>query len=462
MATSSLVLLLSGLVACGDKDDGDSATGTANQAPIADAGADVSGSGTTRIAVNGGGSYDPDGDPLVWQWSFDTVPAASSIDTLAAPFSPNGTADAALTSFLPDAAGVYVVKLVVEDASGARSNPDFVVVTVEEGDVPVANAGPDQTGDAGAAFTLDGSSSYDPLGRDLRYDWTLVSKPESSDVEALTGSNTATPTFEADVGGVYVASLVVNNGFSDSSADAVFVYVSTGVAAAPVAVAGEDIKDGQDCSDLVVDGSDSFDPNGDPLDHLWTLQSKPEGSAANNYSFADRSAATTTFYPDISGTYVFSLAVNDGSEWSTPDELTAVVAERWANTEPQVEAGAEITINAGTALCSEGSYSTWECGTCDPVSLNIGTDASVTDAESDPYTVLWTEGEGSVEFTGPTDAVQTQVYLTGASPEEADACAVNVYTAVLSATDCPQDVGTDTLTINVVCCGEEYRRDTGR
>lgn len=463
MAATSLALLLSGLalVACGDKDGGDSAAPT-NNAPFADAGSDVSGSGTGRIALNGGGSHDPDGDALTWHWSFDSVPSASSMDTLSSPFSPNNSADASLTSFLPDAAGTFVVKLVVEDSNGATSSPDFVIVTVEDGDVPVANAGADQNGEVGQTFTLNGSGSYDPLGRDLHYDWNLVSRPTGSLVEALTASNTATPSFTADQGGVYVATLTVNNGFSDSETDAVYVYVASGDPAAPVAMAGEDIDDGQDCMDLSLDGSASFDPNDDPIEYLWTLQSKPEGSTTNNYSFSDRTAARPTFYPDISGTYVFSLSVNDGSEWSTPDTVTAIVAERWANTEPSVEAGEVIEVSAGTALCSEGAYSTWECGNCDSVTVTIGTDASVSDAEGDPYTIEWSVVEGTVEFEDPTDQLQTRVYLSGAKPEEADACEPNVYTVALSATDCPQDVGTDQLEIHVICCGEEYRVDTGR
>lgn len=464
MAALPSVLLLTGLalVACGDKDGETGSSADANRPPLADAGTDVVGSGSSRVALDGGGSQDPDGDALTWHWSFDSVPDASSIDELTSPFSPNHSGDASLTSFLPDAAGVFVIKLVVEDSRGAMSTPDFVIVTIEEGDVPVANAGSDQSGDVGETFTLNGTSSYDPLGRDLEYDWTMVSRPTGSTVEALTGSNTATPSFTADQGGVYVASLTVNNGFADSAADAVYVYVSTGEAAAPVAMAGEDLDDAQDCMDLTLDGSASFDPNDDPIEYLWTLQSKPEGSSTNNYSFADREAAVTTFYPDISGTYVFALAVNDGSEWSTPDEVTAIVAERWANTEPSVEAGEIIEVSAGSALCSEGAYGTWECGTCDAVTVSIGSDASVSDAEDDPFTVLWTAVEGNIEFSEPTNQIESEVYLTGATPEEADACAATVYKLNLAATDCPQDVGQDELEIHVICCGEEYRRDTGR
>ncbi len=462
MAAKNIAVLLTGLalVACGDKDA--DAPETTNKAPFADAGADASGDGTTRIALDGGGSYDPDGDPIVWHWTFDTVPQASSLDQLENPFTNNHTDSGATTSFLPDAAGTYVVQLVVEDSNGASSLADYVIVTVDGGDMPVANAGADQQVEAGATVTLDGTRSYDPLGRDLTYDWDLVSKPEASTVDSLTGSSTANPTFEADAGGVYVATLTVNNGFHDSAGDAVYIYVSTGDPAPPVAIAGDDIDDAQDCMDLALDGTDSYDPNGDELEYMWSLQTKPAGSETDNYSFADRTDPTTTFYPDISGTYVFSLSVNDGSEWSQPDELTAIVAERWANTEPAVEAGPVIEVSAGTALCSEAPYSTWECGTCDPVTVAIGTTATISDAEGDPYEIEWSVLEGTASFTGPTDEIQSSVYLSGATPNEPDRCAQTTYRLWLGAEDCPQDEGGDSLVIKVECCGELYGADSGR
>ncbi len=464
MAASPALLLLAGsaMLACTDKGGSSDSDTPVNHAPVADAGTDVSGDGTTRVGLDGAHSYDPDGDPIVWHWSFDTVPAGSSIDTLEAPFTNNDSVDGASTSFLPDASGTYVIKLVVEDTNGASSSPDYVIVTIEGGEVPVANAGPDQTGGVGDEIKLDGSLSYDPLGRDLTYHWDLVGKPEASTLDTLTGTSTATPQFVADAGGVFVATLTVNNGFYDSAGDAVYVYISTGDPAAPTAIAGEDITDAQDCMDLTVDGSVSFDPNGDPLEYLWSLQTKPEGSATNNYSFADRNAAVTTFYPDVSGTYEFSLAVNDGSEWSDPDIVAATVAERWANTEPQVDAGDDIEVNAGNAYCSEAPYSTWECGTCGPVTVAIGSDASIVDIEGDPYVIEWTALEGNVEFTGPTDEIASSVYLQGAQPSEPDVCDYTEFLLWLGATDCPQDEGGDTLTIKVKCCGELYSTDSGR
>ncbi len=54
---------------------------------------------------------------------------------------------------------------------------------------PIADAGPDQTGQAPHTFNLDGSGSSDPDGDPLTYHWTHVSGPSVP----LTNSQTATP-----------------------------------------------------------------------------------------------------------------------------------------------------------------------------------------------------------------------------------------------------------------------------
>ena len=82
---------------------------------------------------------------------------------------------------------------------------------------PVANAGVDQSVSAGALVNLDGSSSSDAENDALTYTWTLT-KPAGSSA-TLSNTNSVNPAFTADVDGTYLASLVVNDGTVDSSAD---------------------------------------------------------------------------------------------------------------------------------------------------------------------------------------------------------------------------------------------------
>lgn len=81
---------------------------------------------------------------------------------------------------------------------------------------PVANAGSTQNVTTGTLVTLDGSASTDADSNPLTYSWTLTSKPAGSSA-TLTGATTVAPTFTADVGGTYIASLVVNDGLVDSA-----------------------------------------------------------------------------------------------------------------------------------------------------------------------------------------------------------------------------------------------------
>ncbi len=78
---------------------------------------------------------------------------------------------------------------------------------------PVASAGAAQIVSVGSSVKLNGSAT--DADQDLvSYTWTL-SKPANS-AAYLLNSKVATPTFNPDVAGVYVATLIVNDGKLDS------------------------------------------------------------------------------------------------------------------------------------------------------------------------------------------------------------------------------------------------------
>lgn len=227
---------------------------------------------------------------------------------------------------------------------------------------PVANAGAAQSVVAGATITLDASTSTAATGKTLTYAWTLTSKPAGS-TATLTAPTTAKPTFVADVAGAYVASVIVNDGTTASSAAAVTVTASV-ANAAPVANAGvaQNVVAG---SAVTLDGSASSDANSDPLTYAWTLTSKPAGSTA---VLSSTTSAKPTFTADVAGTYVGTLTVNDGKVNSTA--VTVSITAAVANVAPVANAGVAQNVVAGSAVTLDGSASS--------------------DANSDPLTYAWT------------------------------------------------------------------------
>ena len=186
---------------------------TENSAPLADPGPDQSVFITDTVILDGSASDDVDGDAITFQWSFSSVPSGSGA-VLDDP-------TAVMPSFVADEHGTYVIQLVVND-SVLDSIPKTVVVRTQNSP-PRAHAGFNRTVALGTV-TLDGSLSSDLDGDVLTYAWTLTTVPAGS-AAVLSDTTLVTPTFEADLDGVYMAELVVNDGLLDSDPDQVTITV---------------------------------------------------------------------------------------------------------------------------------------------------------------------------------------------------------------------------------------------
>ena len=89
----------------------------------------------------------------------------------------------------------------------------------------------------------------------------------------------------------------------------------------PVANAGTDQNIGVPTS-ITLDGSQSYDADGDPLTFKWTLKEKPSGSSA---ILQNTTSVNPTFTADVEGYYRTELVVNDGTEDSAPAKITLVI-----------------------------------------------------------------------------------------------------------------------------------------
>ena len=187
---------------------------TINSPPVADAGPDQTVFVTQTVLLDGTNSHDVDQDPLTFLWSFASVPSGSTA-TLSDPTSPT-------PDFTVDVPGIYAVQLIVNDGT-ENSVADSVVIDTQNSK-PVAIAEPDQTVPIGSTVQLDGSNSNDVDGDPLTYLWALIAMPTGS-TAVLSDSTFVNPTFVADLPGIYVAQLIVNDGHEDS--DPATVTIST-------------------------------------------------------------------------------------------------------------------------------------------------------------------------------------------------------------------------------------------
>ncbi|MCU0859509.1 MAG: PKD domain-containing protein, partial [Thermoplasmata archaeon] len=130
--------------------------------------------------------------------------------------------DQELTGVSPDYeflnVGEFEVTLTVTDAAG-NSDTDTVTIRVVEGNAaPMADAGPDQTVEAGDTVEFDGLESMDD-GEIVNYTWTFLYDGETV---TLYGSE---PTFAFEIAGEYTVTLTVEDDEGATDTDTVTITV---------------------------------------------------------------------------------------------------------------------------------------------------------------------------------------------------------------------------------------------
>ncbi|MCU0736254.1 MAG: PKD domain-containing protein, partial [Methylotetracoccus sp.] len=279
-----------------------------NHPPVADAGPDQTAPVGATVTLDGSGSTDRDGDRLSYRWTLRQRPESSQAVL--------SGADTLHPAFSIDRAGRYEVALVVSDGN-ADSPADTVVVSTVNSK-PVAHAGPDQSVFVGSRVQLDGSASTDADGDALVYGWALKAKPAQSLAE-LWQAGTATPGFDVDQPGRYEVELTVEDGQAASDPDTVVVDTEN---SRPVADAGPP-QTATVGAEVHLDGRASTDADGDALDFAWSLLAMPNGSQAE---LADPLRPVSRLIPDVPGSYVAQLIVNDGQLASAPDTAEVTVS----------------------------------------------------------------------------------------------------------------------------------------
>ena len=359
-----------------------------NGPPVANAGTGYSLARNFAGNLDGSASSDPDGDTLAYQWTQTAGPP----ETITNPTS-------AVASIRPQALGVHTFTLNVSDGYGAWSTAtvDVDVFNIR----PVANAGVDANTFRGIVVNLDGRASSDANGDTLAYLWTQVGGPAVT----INNPTSSVAWFLPASMGVYVFKVNVSDPYGGWGTDIVNV---TTINRPPVANAGPD-RTVPVNSIVLLDGSASSDPDGDPLRYGWLQTSGPPVTITNS------SEAVASFQPPIAGVYVFTLVVTDTYGGTNNDQVT-ITAQ---NLPPIANAGPDQTAFRNVRVDLDGS------GSSDP--------------ESGPLTYSWSQISGPTVTLNAANTVAPWFIPT----------ALGIHTFRLNVTDDGGSTASDDVSVTV-------------
>lgn len=338
---------------------------TGNDAPVANAGPDQIDVPAGEIHLDGSASYDPDGDTIAYAWTQVQGPAVQ--------LSGGATATPAFTA---EAGQIYVFRLRVTDSLGLYSVDDVSVTTrkienveiiyfladpstINLGDtsrlswkamnaesVEISGIGPVQA-DGSSVVAPTATTSYvltargqgqevsatvtvvvagaeilyfvaDPAqihaGEQSRLSWKVINA-QSVRIE---GIGVVQPEGNVMVAPTQTTQYTL---VATSAGQEVRAYVTVEVVTvnlAPVAFAGQD-QLSRLFGTYTLDGSASFDPDGDPITFFWRQVHGPAVVLSNP------NGAVTSFAVTATGQYIFELVVSDPSGASSADQVMVTI-----------------------------------------------------------------------------------------------------------------------------------------
>lgn len=318
----------------------------ANIAPMARAGEDMSiVLPANSVTLNGNGSEDEDGEIEAYAWRKVSGPAGEIENPGAMITRVGGLQE-----------GTYVFELTVTDNNGLTAKDQVkVFVMPVPNKVPVANAGsdisiilPDNQ------VSLNGAASSDEDGTIVTYSWKKLSGTDAS----IASPGTSVTTVSGLSAGVYEFELTVTDNKGGVAADVVKVTVLPAQNKPPVADPGINITITLPENSATLDGSASFDPDGNISAYSWRKVSGPqEGDISNERS------ALITITNLHEGTYIYELTVRDDKGLIAARQVSVSVLKQ-ANQVPQANAGTDqtitlpvntITLNGSASRDTDGS-----------------------------------------------------------------------------------------------------------
>ncbi len=252
-------------------------------------------------------------------------------------------------------------------ANDGASDSDVATVTITVNpvaDPPIADAGPDQTVGEDTTVTLGGSNSFDTEGEKLSYQWDQLAGPPVT----LSDPKAANPTFTAPSsvgpgGESLTFRLTVTDEEAEQVTDTTIVNVTLPLAnRPPTADAGPDQEVGEDTT-VFLDGSNSFDPDGDNLSYQWNQVTGPSVTLSD--PTADKPTFEAPFVESAGVSFTFELTLTDTSGLQDTDTTVVNVTLPSANTPPAAVVGADQEVDEDTTVTLDGF------GSSDPEGENL-------------------------------------------------------------------------------------------
>jgi hypothetical protein len=272
---------------------------TGNTAPVAEAGANQTEVAEGLVTLDGSASYDPEGDSLSYTW----VQTAGTLVELE-------DAHSAVASFMGVAGQAYTFMLTVRDTYGETSS-DLVHIVMEEAEVELLEpmiafftATPRQVL-SGDLVNLHWQTQYadtvsiEPMGQ-VNPSGSTVIQPRETVVLVLTATNAVGSVSETVTIEVTQPEVEEPNTF-------------------PIAVAGRDQFRGTE-GVVMLDGSYSFDPDGDTLSYRWIVI-----YSTQPITLSDPTSPTPSFEAQSGSNYLFRLVVTDGRGGIDQDDVLVKV-----------------------------------------------------------------------------------------------------------------------------------------
>lgn len=275
---------------------------------------------TTPITLDASGSYDSDGYIAAYSWSYVSGPTQYNLTQ-------NNQSKATLSNVTT---GTYVFRVTVTDNNGSSNSTNISLTFLAPPNLtPIASIKPvsNITLPNNTAF-LDGTASSDPEGKSLSYVWSLAEGPTQFTLQNPTNAST---NVNGLVEGKYTFQLKVTDPEGSHHTAYTSFEVLAKPNAAPIAVPGDPIEITAPVSQVILNGSNSYDPDGTIASYQWTLV-----SGDNTALIENAQSAITTISQLKPGIYLFRLTVVDNEQTASSQTIQVTVKEPPVNQLPVI------------------------------------------------------------------------------------------------------------------------------